>query len=155
MTAFLDLPSDLVKDIVLCILTQEQQSSISDVALVCRSWHSIVSENLAQILINKCNVKMPGALSLALKHNQVRAFHVAIELVSRSSSLDDSNRALSLASLHGRPDLAMLLLTATHHAAHADCQNGKTLVSAASRGHHETAKMDRHWCEQHQMGTMR
>eukprot|EP00798_Chlamydomonas_sp_ICE-L_P029557 gene29557-biopygen5472 len=128
MTAFPHLPSDMVKDIVLCSLTQERQSSIRDVALVCRPWRSIVSENLAQILIHKCNGCMPGALFLALQHNQLRAFDVAIELVSRSTSLDDSNRALLLVSHYGRPELAMLLLTAPHHAAHADCRNGQALV---------------------------
>eukprot|EP00798_Chlamydomonas_sp_ICE-L_P029558 gene29558-biopygen5473 len=137
MTAFSHLPSDLVKDIVLRIVTQERQSSISDVALVCRPWHSIVSENLTQILIHKCNGDMPEALSLALRHNQVRAFDVAIELVSKSTSLDDSNRALFLVIQHGQPDLAMLLLTAPHHAAHADCQDGQALVVAAGMGHSE------------------
>eukprot|EP00798_Chlamydomonas_sp_ICE-L_P004687 gene4684-biopygen8812 len=141
MTAFSDLPSALVKDIVLRILTQEQQSSISDVALVCRPWHSIVSENLAQILIHKCNGDLPEALSLALRHNQLRAFDVAIELVSISTSLDDSNQALMLVSQHGRPGLAQLLLTAPHHAAHADCENGQALVTAASRGHRKVVQM--------------
>eukprot|EP00798_Chlamydomonas_sp_ICE-L_P029554 gene29554-biopygen5468 len=141
MTAFSHLPSDLVKDIVLGILTQEPQSSISDVALVCRPWHSIVSDNLAQILIHKCNGDLPGALSLALQHNQVRAFNVAIELVSTSTSLDDSNQALLLVSQHGRPDLVMLLLTAPHHTAHADCRDGQALVNAARSGHSAVALM--------------
>eukprot|EP00798_Chlamydomonas_sp_ICE-L_P011836 gene11836-biopygen9801 len=132
MAAFSDLPPDLVKDIVLRILTQEPQFSISDVALVCRPWYSIVSENLAQILIHNCNDNMPWALSLALRHNQVGAFDVAIELVSRSTSLDDSNQALLLVCEHGRPDLAMLLLTAPHHAAHANCENGQALTIAAT-----------------------
>eukprot|EP00798_Chlamydomonas_sp_ICE-L_P011493 gene11493-biopygen15659 len=144
MTAFSDLPPELVKDILMCILAQERQSSIRDVALVCPAWHSVVLENLAQILIHKFNGSMLEALSLALRHEQVRAFNVAIELVSRSTSLDDSNRALLLVSHHRRPDLAMLLLTAPHHAAHADCGNGQALVSAASCGQRETVKMGRH-----------
>eukprot|EP00798_Chlamydomonas_sp_ICE-L_P027104 gene27104-biopygen857 len=129
---------DLVKDIVLGIFTQERQSSIRDVALVCCPWHSIVSENLTQILIHKRNGDLPGALSLALPRKQVRAFNVAIELVLRSMSLDDSNQSLLLVSHHGRPDLAMLLLTAPHYAAHADySQDGEALVNAACRGHSE------------------
>eukprot|EP00798_Chlamydomonas_sp_ICE-L_P025624 gene25624-biopygen20108 len=99
MAAFPDILPDLVKDIVLRILVQELPSSISDVALVCSGWRSIISQNLAQILLHRCNDDMPEALSHALRHN---VFDAAFELVSRSSSLDDSNRALSLVSEHGQ-----------------------------------------------------
>ncbi len=94
-------------DIVL--RTLKLGSPIGDVSAVCRAWQSIVSSNLAQILINRHDGDMPSALSHALKHGKLE---VASELVSSPSSMEDSNAALLGAIERGQTELVRLFLTA-------------------------------------------
>eukprot|EP00798_Chlamydomonas_sp_ICE-L_P021395 gene21395-biopygen30109 len=114
------LPDDLVADIVLRAMrlgTRTPKSCISKLSVVCRSWQSIVTQNLAEILIDQHCGAMSKALSRALEHNQ-RV--LACELASRPQSEEDSNIALLLAAIHGHAGVVQLLLDAPQHAAAAD-----------------------------------
>eukprot|EP00798_Chlamydomonas_sp_ICE-L_P031093 gene31093-biopygen5969 len=136
MSASSPLPSDAVTDIVL--RTLQLASPIGDVCTVCRVWHSIVSQNLGQILLNRRRCDMPNALAHALQHGKL---DVATWLVSRAASSEDSNRALLTVVAEGQTELARLLLTAPQHAAHADYRDGVALMRAARKGNIEVVRM--------------
>eukprot|EP00798_Chlamydomonas_sp_ICE-L_P028921 gene28921-biopygen32803 len=136
MSAFSQLPLDVVTDIVL--RSFQLDCTISDICTVCRAWQSIVSQNLGQILLDKFYGDMPNALAHAVQHGEL---DVAYWLVSRAASLEDSNRAMLQVAAEGQTDLARLLLTAPQHSAHADYCDGEALVNAARNGHCEIVGM--------------
>eukprot|EP00798_Chlamydomonas_sp_ICE-L_P020065 gene20065-biopygen28877 len=112
------LPEEIVSDVVLRAL--RLGAPLSDLSVVCRSWHAAVAQNLAEIaeiLIDRHQGAMSKALCLAFDHNHGV---LACELASRPQSVEDSNLALSLAALYGRADVVKLLLDAPQHGARAN-----------------------------------
>eukprot|EP00798_Chlamydomonas_sp_ICE-L_P008971 gene8970-biopygen8853 len=132
------VPSEVVADIVLRALRLE--APICDMSVVCRSWHSIVMRNLAEVLmlreLRERNGSMVSVLRCALKHHKL---DVALDLVSKPGSLEESAEALVLVARYGNTELARCLMHAPQNAANADCQDGEALVEAAFGGHIEHA----------------
>ena len=124
------LPSEIVADLVLRALRLE--ATICDISAVCRFWHSIVVRNLAELLILRENGNMVSVLRRALEHHNL---DVALDLVSRPGSLEESAEALVLVAQNGHTVLAKCLVNSPQHAARADCQNGDALLAAAKGGH--------------------
>eukprot|EP00798_Chlamydomonas_sp_ICE-L_P020231 gene20231-biopygen29021 len=150
-----NLPKDLMADVLLraCRLG----AATSNLSAVCRSWHSVVAQNLADLLIASHRGAMSQALCRALAHGK---YVVAYELASQPQSVKDSSLASFLAAYHGRADLVQLLLdapqealvdaaklghteivhallNAPQHRAHADCLRGRPLLGAVAGGHVE------------------
>eukprot|EP00798_Chlamydomonas_sp_ICE-L_P026242 gene26242-biopygen11176 len=130
-------PEEVVTDMVLRTLRLE--APICDISAICSFWHSIVVRHLAELLILRDNANMISVLRRALKHNK---FDVALDLVSRPGSLDESEEALVSVAQSGQADLVRYLLHAPQqHAVHADCQDGLALVAASEHGHIEVVSM--------------
>eukprot|EP00798_Chlamydomonas_sp_ICE-L_P032385 gene32386-biopygen1067 len=136
MTALPDLPPDIVTDLVLQTLRLE--APICDISAVCRLWHSIVVRHLAELLILRDKGNMLSVLRRALKHNKL---DVALDLVSKTGSLDESNEALVLVAHSGQAHLVRFMLHAPQHAAQADCLDGQALVAASEHGHIEVMRI--------------
>eukprot|EP00798_Chlamydomonas_sp_ICE-L_P029342 gene29342-biopygen7694 len=127
---------DVVADLVLRALRLE--APICDISAVCRLWHSIVVRNIAEVLVLRENGDMFIVLRRALKHHKL---DVAMDLVSRPRSSDESEDALVLVAKNGHTDLTRCLMQAPQHVARADCHDGEALVEAAAGGHIEVVRM--------------
>eukprot|EP00798_Chlamydomonas_sp_ICE-L_P026654 gene26654-biopygen3078 len=136
MPALPHLPEEVVADLVLRALRLE--APLCDMSVVCRIWHSTVVRHLAEVLISRYNANMVSVLGQALEHNKL---DVALDLVTKTGSLEESEAALVLVAKSGQADLVRCLLHAPQHAAHADGQDGQALVAAAGHGHFEVVCM--------------
>eukprot|EP00798_Chlamydomonas_sp_ICE-L_P023714 gene23714-biopygen18236 len=124
------LPEDIVADVLLRAL--RLGAPLSGLSVVCRSWRSIVAQNLAEMLVGSHMGKLSKVLWRALQHDHCS---LACELASRPQSVEDSNLALLLAVVCGRADLVKILLDAPKHAARADNESLEGLLEdAAYRG---------------------
>eukprot|EP00798_Chlamydomonas_sp_ICE-L_P006116 gene6116-biopygen1257 len=106
MPALPYLPPEIVADLVLRALCLE--APICDISAVCSFWHSIVVRHLAEVLILSHQGNMVSVLRCALKHNKL---DVALDLVSRTGSLDESEEALVLVAQSGQADLVTAFLS--------------------------------------------
>eukprot|EP00798_Chlamydomonas_sp_ICE-L_P026935 gene26936-biopygen4224 len=136
MSALPYLPPDVVTDMVLSALCLE--APISNISAVCSFWHSNVVRHLAKVLILRENGNMVSVLRRSLQHNKL---DVALNLVSRTGSVEQSIRALVLLAQSGQADLIRHLLRAPQHAAHADYLDGHALVAASVHGHIEVVRL--------------
>eukprot|EP00798_Chlamydomonas_sp_ICE-L_P014488 gene14488-20512_t len=131
MSRDLSLPPELETDLLLRAV--RLGATLRTLSRVCRSWHSIVSQNLPCLVIVRHRDAMSKALCPALRRenqshrNDSGPLAMACQVASRPQSVEDSNLALLLAALHGRADVVKILLHAPTHAARADNGSGMGL----------------------------
>eukprot|EP00798_Chlamydomonas_sp_ICE-L_P030394 gene30394-biopygen16263 len=138
------LPEEIVVDLVLRAL--HLGAPICDMSAVSSIWHSVVVRHLAELLILRNNGDMVSVLSRALKHNKL---DVALDLVSKTGSLKESEKALVLvarsgqaglvAAKEGHIEVVCMMMDAPQHAAHDGA--GEALVQAAGKGRIEVVQL--------------
>eukprot|EP00798_Chlamydomonas_sp_ICE-L_P009250 gene9250-biopygen9125 len=122
------------------------QVEISNVSYVCSQWNSIIKESLTEVLILSRKVCMAYILRLALvNHKEALVGKLILREECQSKAEEVMIRTLS--SIGGGADDSDVLYIITRllhlpiNSAHADCQDGRALVLAASKGHTDIVRM--------------
>eukprot|EP00798_Chlamydomonas_sp_ICE-L_P003572 gene3572-biopygen21303 len=127
MTLLPRLPQDVVSDLVLRALRLE--APICDISAVCSVWHSVVVRHLADVLILRANGNMVSVLRRALQHNKL---DVALDLVSRTRSLDESEEALVLVAQSGQSELVRSHVATSSASELPDLEHGSLATTSSA-----------------------